>query len=71
MTPTPTPVSHRINYNKNSSLGVGNMPSASSAQEKQTITVGNAPYCKTRFLPDGIPAPMDGERATVRGRKYN
>ena len=50
MTPTPTPVSYRINYNKNSSLGVGNMPSASSAQEKQTITVGNAPYCKTRFF---------------------
>jgi len=65
MTPTPTPVSHRINYNKNSSLGVGNMPSASSAQEKQTITVGNAPYCKTRFFA-GWNTRSDG-----RGKSYS
>ena len=65
VTPTPTPVSYRINYNKNIRLGVGNMPSASSAQEKQTITVGNAPYCKTRFFAGW------NTRADGRGKSYS
>ena len=49
-TATPTPVTYQINYKKNTSLGVGNLPSTATVQTGTTITIGNAPYCNSRFF---------------------
>lgn len=62
--PSPTPVSYQVSYQKNTSLGVMNLPSSVSVQSGNAVTIGSAPYCNSRFFTGW------NTRADGKGKSY-